>query len=73
MIGNGVNGSLGAHNDRVRKPIRVRDDECAIGSLNKLAKVGIDSVEPLGGHKGVSNTSSNTNYGEIKCFERQSN
>ena len=55
------------------KPIRVRDDECAIGSLNKIAKARIDSVEPLGGHKGVSNTSSNANYGEIECFERQSN
>ena len=39
MIGHGVNGSLGAHNDRGRKPIGVRDDKRAIRSLNKIAKV----------------------------------
>ena len=39
MIGNGVNGSLRAHNDRARKPSGVGDDECAIRSLNKIAKV----------------------------------
>ena len=73
MIVSDVNGSLGDHNDRGRKPIGFRDNKCAIQSLKTIAKVRVDSVEPLGGHKGNSNTSSYANYGEIECFERQSN
>ena len=39
MFGSDVNGSLGAHNEGVRKLTGVRDDERAIRSMNKIAKV----------------------------------